>query len=198
MTKQYDRAYFDKWYRSRSHRVHDLGEVRRKVHLAVAVAEYFLHRPIENVLDVGAGEGAWFTHLRAMRRGIRYMGLDPSDYVVSRFGKTRNIRKSSFGDMRELRIREKFDLVICSDVMHYLSDSELKRGLPELVRLTGGVAFIEVLTREDDIIGDLDGLKPRPAAFYHRLFSRAGFTHAAPYVWLSEGVREIASELELP
>ena len=197
MTKTYDRAYFDKWYRSRAHRVHDEDEVRRKVHLAVANAEYFLRHPIRSVLDIGAGEGAWYKHLRALRRGIRYVGVDPSDYVVDRFGSTRNIRKAGFGELRILRGLE-FDLVVCSDVLHYVSEKEIKQGLPALVRLTAGAAFIEVLTREDDIVGDLEGLVQRPAAWYQRLFSRAGLTHAAPYTWLSRKMARIATELELP
>jgi SAM-dependent methyltransferase len=197
MTKTYDRAYFDRWYRSRKHRVHDQGEVKRKVHLAVASAEYFLRHPIRNVLDIGAGEGAWHKHLRSLRRDIQYFGIDPSDYVVQRFGAQRNIRKGGFGDLHTLRGLE-FDLVVCSDVLHYVSEKEIKRGLPALVRLTGGAAFIEVLTREDDIVGDLDGLIQRPAAWYKRLFARGGLTHAAPYTWLSRRMAKMATELELP
>jgi SAM-dependent methyltransferase len=198
MTKTYDRAYFDKWYRSRSHRVHDDGEVRRKIHLAVSIAEYFLRHPIRNVLDIGAGEGAWYKHLRSMRRDIQYFGVDPSDYVVQRFGAQRNIRKAGFADLRSLRSLPAFDLVVCSDVLHYVSEKEIRQGLPALVRLTGGVAFIEVLTREDDVVGDLEGLTQRPAAWYERLFARAGLTHAAPYTWLSKRMAKMATELELP
>lgn len=197
MTKTYDRAYFDKWYRSRAHRVHDEGEVRRKVHLAVANAEYFLRHPIRNVLDIGAGEGAWYRHLRRLRRDVQYFGVDPSDYVVERFGRQRNIRKAGFGDLRSLRGLE-FDLVVCSDVLHYVSEKEIRKGLPALARLTRGAAFIEVLTREDDIVGDLEGLIQRPAAWYQRTFARAGLTHAAPYTWLSRKAAKLATELELP
>lgn len=198
MTKQYDRAYFDKWYRSRNHRVHDRSEVRRKTIMAVSLAEYFLRRPIETVLDVGAGEGAWLPRLRAVRRGIEYVGVDPSDYAVERFGASRNLRKGGFADLASLRFRDSFDLVICSDVMHYLSERDLRAGLPELARLTGAIAYIEVLTKEDEIIGDLDGLIPRPAAFYKRLIERAGFAQAGPYCWLGPEMREVATKLELP
>src|SRR5206468_11946675 len=57
---------------------------------------------------------------------------------------------------------ERFDLVVCADVLHYLQDDEIVRGLPSLVRLIRGAAFLEVLTREDDVVGDTVGLIRRP------------------------------------
>jgi SAM-dependent methyltransferase len=170
--------------------------VRRKVALAVTMAEYFLRRPIENVLDVGCGEGAWFKHLRALRRNIRYSGMDASDYAVERFGRERNIRKGSFEDLRS--VRNVFDLVVCSDVLHYVSEPELARGMPHLARVTAGLAYIEVLTTEDDIIGDLEGLIRRKAGWYRKAFGRAGFVQAGPYCWLPEPIQDTAAALELP
>ena len=196
MTKQYDREYFDRWYRGR-HRVHSQGEVRRKIMLAVTMAEYFLRRPIETVLDVGAGEGAWLTHIRPLRRKVSYTGVEPSDYAVETFGASRNLRKGSFAKLANLRLRGPYDLVVCSDVLHYLTKSEIGAGLGELVRLTGGVAYIEVLTAEDSIIGDLDGLHRRPSEWYRRRFERAGLRGVGPYLWLSPELRDDASPLEL-
>ncbi|HSP34011.1 MAG TPA: class I SAM-dependent methyltransferase [Thermoanaerobaculia bacterium] len=196
MTKRYDRAYFEKWYRSRTHRVHDPGEVRRKVALAIATAEYFLRRPIESVLDVGCGEGAWFKYLRTMRRNTRYSGIDPSAYVVERFGTERNISKGSVAELRSYSGH--YDLVVCSDVLHYVADAEVKRGATHLQRLTGGMAFLEVLTAEDEIIGDIDGLIRRPAQWYREVFGNAGFVQAGAYCWLSDSLRDDAAELELP
>lgn len=195
MTKRYDRDYFDKWYRSRTHRVHSLDEVRRKVALAVITAEYFLRRPIQSVLDVGCGEGAWYTHLRVLRRRAKYTGIDASDYVVKRFGESRNIRKGTFGDLRG--VRESYDLVICSDVLHYIGERELERGLPHLERVTEGLAFIEVLTSDDEIVGDTQDLIRRPAAWYRRKLKNAGFVQTGPYCWLPSNMREYAAELEI-
>lgn len=197
MTKMYNRTYFNAWYRGRG-RIHGAGEIRKKVALAVAVTEYFVRRPLRTVLDIGCGEGAWYSHLRVLRPRATYAGIDPSDYVVEAFGEWRNIRKGSFGTLRKLRLREPFDLVVCADVLHYLDDDEIRRGLPELVRLTGGVAFLDVLTRDDDIIGDLEEIKRRPPRWYRRRFSAAGLTAVAPYCWLSPALRGDAAELEIP
>lgn len=195
MTKSYDRDYFDKWYRS-ADRVHDRGEVRRKAALAIATAEYFLRRRIETVLDVGCGEGAWFRHLRSIRPRVHYAGIDSSEYVVSEFGADRHIRLGRFGDLPSMNFGAPFDLVVCSDVLHYVPDAEIRRGLPTLARLTGGLAFLEVLTAEDEIVGDLEGLIRRPAAWYRSLLSKARFAPVGPYCWLSPDMKDEVAELE--
>lgn len=192
MTKQYDRQYFDKWYRRR--RINTHAEVRRKVMLALTVCEYFLRRPLRSVLDIGCGEGAWYPHLRTVRRNVEYVGIDSSHYALERFGESRNIRRGTFGELR--KVRGKFDLVVCADVMHYLSIAEIRAGLPELVRLTDGLAFVEVLTSDDEIVGDLDEIQRRSTEWYLLQFARAGLTWVAPYSWLSKSLRDGAAELE--
>jgi SAM-dependent methyltransferase len=193
--KRYDQAYFDKWYRGRQ-RVNAPAEVRRKVSLAVAQAEYFLRRPLQDVLDVGCGEAAWLPHLRALRPRVRYLGVDASDYVVERFGRARNIVKGSFGELGSLGIEHPFDLVVCSDALHYVADEEVRRGTPELVRLAGAILFLEILTAEDDIVGDVEGLIRRPAAWYRKLFRANGLMPVGPYTWAAPAVGAVLSGLE--
>lgn len=195
MTKRYDRAYFDKWYRSRG-RITTDAEVRRKVALAVAEAEYFLRRALRSVLDVACGEGAWFPHLRALRPRASYRGLDPSDYAVRAFGRRRHIEKGSFRDVE--RVDGTFDLVVCADALHYIDDDEIIDGLPHLARVAGGVLWLEVLTREDVIIGDKEGLIRRPAKWYRRKFAGAGLTQVGAYTWLAPPLRDEPAELERP
>ena len=197
MTKTYDRAYYDRWYREPETRVHSKEEVRRKVAVPVALAEYFLQREIRTVLDIGAGEGAWLPHLRAMRPGVKYLGLDPSDYAVRRWGRTRNIRKAAFADLPSLKLGV-YDLVVCSDVLHYVSDKELRAAVPVIARVTDGLAFLDVLTREDDIIGDLDGLLRRSAAWYRKLFTNAGMQFVGPNCWLGPGLADSVAAMETP
>jgi SAM-dependent methyltransferase len=199
MTKEktYDRAYFDRWYRHDDTRVNAPAEIRRKVVLAVAMTEYFIRRPIRTVLDVGCGEGAWFPHLRALRPAVEYIGLDSSDYVVKRFGRTRNIRKATFGDLATMNL-DVYDLVICSDVLHYVPDAELKAGLRSLAAVTDGMAYLEVLTSEDEIFGDLHALFQRPAAWYRKTFASEGLTAVGPYCWLGPAFQNAVAALEAP
>lgn len=197
MTKQYDRAYFEHWYRNRQTRVNTPAEVRRKVAMAVASCEYFLRRQLRSALDIGCGEGAWLSHLRAFRPKIAYTGLDSSEYVVGRFGRSRNIHRATFGELPSLRLPS-FDLVVCSDVLHYVEEDEIRAGVDEIARICEGVAFLEILTAEDEIIGDLNGLIRRPAGWYRNVMKKAGFTHVGPYTWASPALRGMLAELETP
>ena len=195
MTKQYDRAYFERWYHNRQTRVNTPADVRRKAAFTVAAAEYFLHRPLRTVLDIGCGEGAWRGHLRALRPKLAYTGLDPSEYAARRFGRTRNIRQATFGQLPSLNLPP-FDLIVCSDVLHYVPESEIHAGVAEIARICDGIAFIEVLTAEDDITGDLHGLIRRPARWYRSLLRNAGLIPVGPYCWASPGLRGSLAELE--
>ena len=195
MTKTYDRAYFDRWYRNRTTRVNTHAEVRRKVQVAVASAEYFLRRQLRTVIDIGCGEGAWFPHLQALRPRVQYAGLDSSEYAVKRFGKKRNIHLASFADLATLDLGV-FDLVVCSDVMHYIPDGDLRAGVHAIAEACDGVAYLEVLTKEDEIVGDLDSFIRRPAAFYRDLFASEGMTFVGPYLWLSPAFQGAVAELE--
>ena len=179
--KRYDEAYYNRWYRNRRTRVVTPETLERKVRLAVATAEYMLGRPIASVLDVGAGEGAWYPVVRRLRRGVRYMGLDPSEYVVRRFGRRRNLRQASFGELPDLRLREQFDLIVCSDVLQYVTAPDLAAGLAEIRRLLRGVAFIEAYTTDDHMEGDRDGWQDRtPAAYRQTPCSSSSGVTAAP------------------
>ncbi|MFZ5624680.1 MAG: class I SAM-dependent DNA methyltransferase [Gemmatimonadota bacterium] len=172
--KRYDRAYFDRFYRTPRHRVRTAGELRRRVALVIGVTEYVLQRPLRSVLDVGCGEGAWLTELRRIRPGVRYLGIDPSEYAVRRFGTRRNLRLGTLATLDDHAPRRRFDLVICADVLHYLPPEDLALGLRQLADRVGGVAYLPVFTSADDIEGDCAGWRRRPPAFYRRYIGDAG------------------------
>lgn len=166
--------------------------------MAVAIAEYFLRRKIRNAIDIGCGEAPWFVHLQRLRPNVRYVGYDPGDYPVEQFGASRNVRRGAFGEIAALNIRDRFDLVVCADVMHYLSNEEIRSGLPSLVRLMRGAAFFDVLTREDEVVGDTAGLVRRPAAWYRKAFTSAGLTEVGPHTWIGKRLADASTALERP
>lgn len=194
MRKQYDAAYFQYWYRQGG--IGGRQRLARKIALALATAEYYLERPIRSALDIGAGEAAWRAPLLKLRPRLRYLAFDGSHDAVERFGRRRNLHLACFGDFQWLRPCPPVDLLICSDVLHYLSRSELDRGLPGLAALCGGVAFLETFTREDAPEGDLVGFQQRQAGFYRRRFEAVGFRALGSHCWLSPNLAAQVSALE--
>ncbi len=196
LAKSYDRAYFDRWYRDPSRRVATGADVSRKARLVVGIAEALLQRPVRSVLDIGCGEGAWRQALRALRPGIRYVGVDSSAYVVARFGKARGIRYGTFGTLATSELDGRYDLVVCCDVLQYVGTPELSRGLEAVAGLLDGVAFLEAYTSADDVIGDRRGWHHRPPAFYRRAFTKAGLTSVGMHCWVGESLRPATAALE--
>jgi SAM-dependent methyltransferase len=194
MSKQYDQAYFQRWYRQEG--LHDAARLRRKVALAVALAEHYLERPIRSVLDIGCGEGAWRAPLQQLRPRVQYLGFDPSEYAVRRYGRSRNLHLARFGDFAWLRPSGPADLLVCSDVLHYLPTRELRAGLPGLAELCGGVAFLETFAKEDEFEGDHEDFQSRPARWYRKQLGSVGFTALGSHGWLSPALAGHASALE--
>ena len=183
--KRYDKAYFDKWYRNPRSRVVTPTSTERKVRMVVGIAEYLLERPIRRVLDVGCGEAPWFPVLKRLRRDVRYIGIDSSDYVIERYGEARNIRRGDLASLGGMRLPKRIDLIVCADVLQYAETRDVERGLRAIAKLLGGVAYIETFATEDDMVGDRDGWIERSAAEYRRLLRESGLSHCGPYCYVN-------------
>jgi predicted TPR repeat methyltransferase len=190
--KPYDAAYFDRWYRGPDAPRGEV-ELRRDVALAVAAAESVLARELTGVLDVGAGEGRWQPVLQQLRPTASYLGVEPSEYAVERFGATRNLCHGTFASLDELAFDDPFDLVVCADVLHYLSEAEIDAGLDTFVDLVGGVAYIEISTADDQAEGDRMDFQARPAVWYRERLHRAGLIPVGLQLYVH---REVAADLE--
>jgi SAM-dependent methyltransferase len=196
--KHYDQSYFHRWYRNPRTRVITPADTKRKAQLALSAAEYMLGRPVRTVLDVGAGEGAWLPPLRALRPGVRYTGVDPSEYVVRRFGKARNIHWGTFGALDEVGLLSgTYDLVVCCGVVNYLPKREVERGLGVIAAMLAGVAFIEVWTTADDVVGDRRGWQEHSPQYYRRIFRRAGLIACGMHCYVGPALAEEPAVLEM-
>ncbi len=184
--KRYDAGYYARWYHADPReRALRRALVRRKAALALGAAEHLLERRLRNVLDVGCGEAPWRAALLGLRPRLRYLGVDPSAWAAKRWG-GRGVRQGGLADLDRLRLGGPFDLVVCSDVVHYVGDADLRRGLESMAGLARGVLWIEAFTSEDEFEGDVEGFRPRSARAYRAAFRRAGlvplglFLHASP------------------
>jgi SAM-dependent methyltransferase len=196
--ERFDRSYFDLWYRRRG--FGDRARLERRVAYALGAAEHLLGRPVTSVLDVGCGEGPWQPVLSRHRPGMRYVGVDPSTYAVERFGRRRDLRLGGFGDIDQLvPIGEgPFDLIVSVDVLGYVGDAEVRRGVQAIADRLVGVAFLEAFTTADPIVGDVDGYRRRRASTYVRWFAAAGLHRVGPNLYVGSSLRPFLAALEGP
>ncbi len=194
--KTYDASYYDRWYHDPRTRVTARTLVRRKAALAVAASEQLLEHPVRNVLDVGCGEAPWRGALLHLRPRLRYTGVDPSAWAAKRWGESRGVLHGGLSDLESLPLRGPFDLVVCSDVLHYVSDAEVRRGLAAMATFARGLLWLEAFTSEDDFEGDVEGFRPRPARWYRTAFRRAGLVPLGLWLHASTAVEHRVAALE--
>lgn len=196
--KRFDRDYFDRWYRDPRHRVTTPAEVGRRALLATGVGEFVLGRRVRSVLDVGCGEGSWRAPLLRLRPRIRYQGVDASEYVVRRYGRSRGIILGSVGELGDAGLRGKFDIVVCADVLHYLPDQDVERGLAHISGLLGGVAYLPTFTSADEVDGDVRAVRRRSPRWYRSRLTSAGLVALGLDFYVSRPMARTFSRLELP
>lgn len=196
LNDRYDQAYFDKWYRHPQYRVKSGVELRRQVEFVVRLAEWILERPLRTVLDVGCGEGQWFPAIRKLRPHVRYDGVDPSEYAVSRYGARRNIQLGGIDELDALALRPQYDLVVCVGMLNYLDTPVLVNGLSQLAKRTGGLAYLEIFARTDAIEGDTTWLTPKPAPWYRQVIHAAGLRPVGMHGYVPREVLHRIASLE--
>lgn len=194
--KRYDKAYFDKWYRHPRHRVKSPVELARQAAFVLRTAEFVLGRTVRSVLDVGCGEGQWRAALRAHRPRVHYDGVDPSAYAVSRYGRARGLQLGGIEQLDTLTLRAGYDLVVCCGMLNYLEAPALQRGLAQVARRVGGMAYLELFTSDDQFEGDTNWPAPRPAAWYRRAMRRAGLWPVGMQCYVASSARDRVSALE--
>ena len=194
--ERYDAAYFDKWYRHPVHRVKSAAELARQVAFVLHTAEWVLGRRVRTVLDVGCGEGHWYPALRALRPRIVYAGVDPSAYAVQRFGARRHLQQGGIETLASLPLADTYDLVVCCGMLTYLSTEQLQHGVAQVARKTGGVAYLELFTADDQFEGDTHWPPPQPASWYRGVMHDAGLIAVGMQCYVGAAGQERVSSLE--
>jgi SAM-dependent methyltransferase len=191
--RSFDQAFFQRFYGDIATRVLSAEDVRWRARF---VTSYLAHLQVSvrTVLDAGCGTGLWKKELRRIDRRIRYTGIDPSEYLCRRYGWT----MSSITDYQP---REPFDLVVCQDVMQYLTASEVDRGLAVIAHACRGALYFDVPTRDDIDTGLLDMEKTdrdihvRSAAWYRRRLGKH-FINAGGGVFVARRAGAVLLALE--
>jgi SAM-dependent methyltransferase len=180
----FDQDYYQRFYYNPRTAVTSRAEMRARGRMIAACVEY-VGLPVKSILDAGCGVGLLKAPLTRAFPAARYVGLEYSEYLCKRYGWRQ-------GSVATLRTRERFDLVVCYDVLQYLGVPEARRAIANLARVCRGVLYFGALTTEDwrencdqSRTDRIPGL--RPGAWYRRELKRA-FRPLGCGVWLKRDV----------
>jgi SAM-dependent methyltransferase len=164
-SERFDADFYRRHYLDRRTRVVTPAEMTRRADLVAAFVRHGELR-VRSILDVGCGLGLMKRRLARHFPGARYTGLEVSDYLCRRHGWQQ-------GSVATYAPGRSFDLVICYDVLQYLSTREAAAAIRNLARLCRGVLHFGVLTQEDwDLYCDQRNtdrnVHLRPGSWYRR------------------------------
>jgi SAM-dependent methyltransferase len=180
----FDQDYYQRFYYNPRTAVTSRAEMRARGRMIAACVQY-VGLPVKSILDAGCGVGMLRAPLTRAFPGAQYVGLEYSEYLCKRYGWRQ-------GSVATLRTRERFDLVVCYDVLQYLGVPEARRAIANLARVCRGALYFGALTTEDwrdncdqSRTDRIPGL--RPGAWYRRELKRA-FRPVGCGVWLKRDV----------
>jgi 2-polyprenyl-3-methyl-5-hydroxy-6-metoxy-1,4-benzoquinol methylase len=180
----FDQDYYQRFYYNPRTAVTSRAEMRARGRMIAACVEY-VGLPVKSILDAGCGVGMLRAPLTRAFPGAQYVGLEYSEYLCRRYGWRQ-------GSVATLRTRERFDLVVCYDVLQYLGVPEARRAIANLARVCRGALYFGALTTEDwrdncdqSRTDRIPGL--RPGAWYRRELKRA-FRPVGCGIWLKRDV----------
>lgn len=191
---RFDAGFYQRFYMSARTRVTTRAEMAGRAAAAAALVKQ-LDIPVRRILDAGCGLG-WMRP--ALLRGFpaaAYVGLEVSEHLCREHGWTQ-------ASLASFKPRQRFDLIICYDVMQYLPEREAVRALANLGRLCRGALYFHAPTFEDwqhnadRSCSDAD-IHLRSADWYRSRLSR-NFRHTGFGIHVRRGVPVVQWELEKP
>jgi SAM-dependent methyltransferase len=189
---RFDRDYYQRFYFDAATAVTSRAEMQARGRM-IASYTTLVGYPVRSILDAGCGTGLLRpVFARALPRAT-YTGLEVSDYLCERYGWVHG----SIGDYAP---RRRFDLVVCYDVLQYLSARDAARALANFGRLCRGVLYCTALTAHDWRHNcDRDYTDPdthlREGEWYRRRLTKH-FRPVGAGLWVRRGSPIVSWELE--
>ncbi|MEO8193109.1 MAG: class I SAM-dependent methyltransferase [Gemmatimonadales bacterium] len=175
----FDGAYYKRYYADPETAVVDPEMGKNEVAFVLAFCRH-IGLEIKRFTDVGAGTGWWAKEFtRRYPKCNRIETLDASEAACEAFG-------HKLSEIQSLSGPES-DLVICRDVLRYLSDTNAENAIRRLGKKCRGVLYLHVITSDDEIdeeASDMAGFF-RSTAWYLKRLRAAGFTDCGMGLFVS-------------
>ena len=121
----------------------------------------------KKVLDAGCAKGFLVEALRD--RGVEAYGIDLSEYAISQVRRDiqRYCRVASLVDP----IAERFDLIVCIEVLEHIPEEIARQVIANLCRSTDDILF----SSTPDDFAEVTHVNVRPRSYWNALFAEQGF-----------------------
>ena len=186
----FDEAYYKKFYSNEQTRATTPAEQARQAEFIAAYLKY-LDVPVRRIVDLGCGMGVLLRSFSEAFGNAQCHGVEVSEYLCERFGWA----QGSVLDYKD----EPFDLVICTDVLGYLTDEECERAIENIATLTRHAAHISVITAQDMDICDVEHTDMRqhmrPVDWYRERLNQC-FTNVGGRLFLKNPLEVAVWQLE--
>ena len=191
MRTNFDKAYYDRYYRNPRTRAVSPAAAKRQAAFIAAYLRYLELAP-QSILDVGCGTGTTLNALRREFPRARTHGLEVSEYLCERYG-------WELGSIADYQSTRTFDLVVCNDVLPYLDEQSCSQALRRITGLCGKAAFLGILTTEDQALCDPQRTDPqqwsRAAKWYRQRLGRS-FVNIGGGMYLKKPVSAVVWQLD--
>lgn len=178
--------YYRRYYHQSDTAVVTPAMQRNEVAFVIAFCRH-IDLEIKRFSDVGAGTGWWAKEFAKRYPACRHVEtFDPSESASRIYGHKKV-------ELERLGGRES-DLVVCRDVLRYLSDADAEKGIRRLARKCRGVLYLHIITRDDEVdeeMSDMAGFF-RATAWYRRRLKAVGFTDCGMGLFVSKKLKGFA------
>jgi 2-polyprenyl-3-methyl-5-hydroxy-6-metoxy-1,4-benzoquinol methylase len=189
---RFDSNFYRRFYVDPRTRVTSAAEMKGRARAIAAMVRH-LDIPVKRILDAGCGLGLMRRPLLQDFPEASYLGVEVSEHLCKRYGWKQ-------GSLADFTAPGQFDLIVCYDVLQYLSDRDASRAITNLARLSRGAFYFHAPTFEDwkrnaDRSCSDSDIHLRNASWYRTRLARH-FRHAGLGIHVRRGVPFIQWELE--
>src|SRR5690606_4704054 len=197
--ERFDEGYYRRFYFDPRTRVISRRDFAQRARMIGALMQH-LELPVRRILDAGCGLGWMRAPLLKAFPGAAYVGVEVSEHLCKRHGWIH-------GSLATFRTRTSFDLIVCHDVIQYLSERDAARAIGNLGAMSRGALYFHAPTLEDwrsraDREASDSEVHLRPAEWYRtrlaKYFRHAGFglcvRRGAPLMqWALESAEHVST-----
>ena len=183
LKEHFDSEYYRRYYHHPETAVITPEMQRHEVQFVIAFCRH-IELEIKRFTDVGAGTGWWAREFAKRYPDCRHIETFEASESACRIYGHRHV------ELQKLGGRES-DLVVCRDVLRYLSDSDAEKGIRRLARKCRGVLYLHVITSDDEIDEDASDMAGffRSTGWYRKRLRAAGFSDCGMGLFASKKMK---------